>query len=310
MANIKWSYMEHWSMDSPRGRISPYFSKEYADSFVKQVGGLGFKGLDTFARTLPPKAAMFGSVKNFLEFLRERGMEKITGVFHDYAYATPTRAPHVRATHDNIFRDVEDIMRINDQGWEVENLVVMPACTYWQVEPVTDEKLHAMADLWNRVGKMTISHGVKTSCHHEFWCGVRSMEQLEKFYRWTDPQYVYYWCDTAQTTLAGNDPVQLYMMYHDRCSGFHFKDTHVVDSTEEYRTPPDPEGQAPINSRWFWEMGAPGGGRVDFPALMRALKEYNYRGWVTVEHDETTNYAESTCTAKWYIDNVLSKIYE
>ena len=56
-------------------------------------------------------------------------------------------------------------------------------------------------------------------------------------------------------------------------------------------------------------MGAPGGGRVDFPAMMRALKEYKYQGWVSVEHDETTDYAESTCTAKWYIDNVLSKIY-
>jgi inosose dehydratase len=47
---------------------------------------------------------------------------------------------------------------------------------------------------------------------------------------------------------------------------------------------------------------------------MKALKGYNYTGWLTVEHDKADvaegNYASSTCRAKWYIDNVLSKIYE
>ena len=64
--------------------------------------------------------------------------------------------------------------------------------------------------------------------------------------------------------------------------------------------------------RWFWEMGTPEG-LVDFPALMRAMKKHGYRGWVSVEHDGPDrtggNYAESTCIAKWYIDNVLNPIY-
>src|ERR1039457_2546852 len=130
MANIKWSYMDHWSMDSPQGKVTPYISRAYADSFVKQIGGIGFKGFDTFARQLAPRATMFGSVNNYLEFLRERGIEKVVGVFHDYAYVSPTRAAHVRETHDAIFGDCEDIMRTVDQGWGIENLIVMPASTY------------------------------------------------------------------------------------------------------------------------------------------------------------------------------------
>ena len=314
MTNIKWSYMDHYSMPGPRGNTSPYASRALADEFVRTISGLGFQGFDSFARYLPGRAAMFGSVKNYLDFLKERGMEKIVGVFHEYSYVSPTRAPHVRATHDNIFRDVENIMRINDAGWGWEMMITMPASTYWQVEPVTDEKLRAMADIWNRVGKLTIANGIKTACHHEFWCGLKTVDEMEKFYNWTDPQYVYYYCDTAQHQLAGNDPVKLYMKYHDRCCGFHLKDTHVQDTTEDFRMPPDPEAQAPHHTRWFWPMGEPaippyGPGLVDFPALFKALKDYNYKGWVSVEHDGTSDYPESTCTAAWYIDNVLKKIY-
>ncbi len=310
MANLKWAYMDHYSMPGPRGNISPYSSRASAEAFIKTMAALGFTGFDTFGRNLNGHAAPFGSVKAYLNCLKDYGMEKVVGAFHEYSYVSPTRAPHVRATHDNIFRDCEDIMRINDAGWGLENFIMMPASTYWQVEPVTDEKLHAMADLWNRVGKMTLSHGVKTTCHHEFWCGISRPDEIEKFYNWTDPQYVFYFCDTAQHRIAGVDPVKVYMKYHDRCSGFHLKDTHVEDTTGEYRTPPDPEAQAPIHTRWFWNMGEPGGGLVDFPELFRALKEYQYKGWVSVEHDGTSNYPESTCTARWYIDNVLRKIYD
>ena len=310
-ANIKWAYQDHWSMISPQGLTSPYTSVKYFDSFIKQIAGLGFQGLYSFASRLPTYRSMFGSPKNALEFLQARGIEKIIGGFFDYAYVDKYHAPHVRETHDNIFRDFEQIMK-NAEGFGMEKLVIMPASIYWQTEPVTDEKLHAIADLWNRVGKMTLSHGIKASFHHEFWCGVRNKEDIEKFYAWTDPQYVFYFCDTAQHVIAGVDPVQLYMKYHDRCIGFHFKDTHNVDTKGEYRLPPDAEMLAPSVARWFWEMGTPEG-LVDFPAMMRAMKEYHYTGWVGVEHDKAEigggSYAESTCIAAWYIKNVLSPIY-
>ncbi len=49
----------------------------------------------------------------------------------------------------------------------------MPAASYPYVEPVTDEKIDAMGELWNRDGEMTLRYGVKTAAHHEFWCGIR-----------------------------------------------------------------------------------------------------------------------------------------
>jgi inosose dehydratase len=310
--NIRWAYMDHWSVITPRGRTSPYLSVKYMDRYIRQLAVLGFTGFDTFNFRLGLLAGMFGSLKGFENFLKDHGFEKFTGVFAAYPDTGKARAIHDRANHDAIFAECESAMKACE-GLSVENFVVMPANTYWQTEPVTDEKIKIMADLWNRVGRMTLEqHGVKTSCHHEFWCAIRTPDEIVKFYQWTDPRYVHYWCDTAQTVIAGQDPTDLYNQYHDRTAGFHFKDTHNVDTKREYRLPPDPELIAPSVKRWFWEMGTPEG-KVDFPRLMTALKQYSYRGWITVEHDKVDvdngSFAESTCIARWYIDNVLSKIY-
>lgn len=81
MANLKWSYMDHWSMDSPRGKVGGWFSKKYAERYIKQVAAVGFQGIDMFARGLTAGAAMFGSIKEFRKFLQDLGIEKVIGLF-------------------------------------------------------------------------------------------------------------------------------------------------------------------------------------------------------------------------------------
>lgn len=311
MSNIRWSYMDHWREPSPRGLTTQYASIRSMDRFIKQLAALGFEGIDTFFFSLPQFEAMFGSLPNFEAFMRERGVQKIANVFFAKPNVAPGFAFHERADHENIVKTCRNIMeRCRDIS--VEGLIVMPTNTYWQMEPVTDDKIVAVADLWNRVGAVTGEYGAKVSIHHEFWCGIRTMEQIDRFYELTDPELVWFFCDTAQHVIAHVDPVEVYEKYHARTSGFHFKDTHHVDTTDDYRRAPDAELLSPTVERWFWEMGTPEG-LVDFPALMAAMKKHNYRGWVALEHDKAdiggSNYAEATAVGKWYADNVLSKIY-
>jgi inosose dehydratase len=309
VAWTKWSYMDHWVTETPQGPQPPSFNRAYMDRYIRQLAALGFTGFDTFFFYLPILSGLYGSVRSFESFLRDNGFKKITGIFSAYPYATRFTAPHVPETHDRIFADSLATVRALD-GLSVENFIVMPSSTYFQVEPVTDEKIKIMADLWNRVGRMTLEHGMRTTCHFEFWGAIRTREQLDLFFDHTDPEYVFFFCDTAQHTIAGVDPLQLFRAYRDRCTGFHFKDTHNVDEHEAYRTPPDPELMAPHVTRWFYEMGTDGG-LVDFPALMREIVVSGYDGWLTVEHDKAElgggSYAEATCVAKWYIDNVLAE---
>lgn len=308
---LRWAYMDHWRIDTPQGQLSQYTSVKRFDAFLKQISALGFEAIETFDFHLGPLRELFGSLENARAFMQERGIDKVLSLFHAVMYDERQSAPHVRFTHDHIFNYAQHIMR-SSQGLGVENFIVMPAGLYYDVEPVTDDKLKACAELWNRVGKMTLEYGVKTCCHHEFFCGIRSAEEVRKFYEYTDPRYVFFCLDTAQHVIAGVDPVDLYLKLHDRVGGFHMKDTKNVDLTGDYRRKPDAEVMAPTTPRWFHEMGTPGG-LVDFPALMKAMKECGYEGWVGVEHDKADvgggNYPESTALSAWYIQHVLKKIY-
>jgi sugar phosphate isomerase/epimerase len=294
-------------MRSPKGWVAAQVGPAYADRFFKQVAAVGFEGVDPFEFRLNGLMQIFGSAKKAEQFAQDRGIERFVNMFVCF-YDDRT---HLREVHDGIVGAFEAKIRMY-QDIQLDNFIVMPAARYCQAEPITDEKIKNMAECWNRVGKLIKKHGIKLTCHHEFYCGLHHREEIDKFYAWTDPEYVYFFLDTAQHLIAGIDPTDLYVKYHDRVSGFHFKDTHHIDLRGDYRTPPDPERCASTTYRWFWEMGTPEG-LVDFPRFMKALREFQYKGWVSVEHDKADvgggNYAESTCRAKWYIDNVLSKIY-
>ncbi|MEG3176711.1 TIM barrel protein [Sphingomonas sp. RB3P16] len=305
--NIKWSYMDHWTMRSPSGWVTPQHGVQYADRFYKQLAGIGFQGVDPFEFRLLAQSELFGSAKKAEEFARDRGIERFVNMFVAF-YDDRT---HLAETHDALLKNFENKVRMYD-GITLDSYIVMPVSRYWLVEPVTDDKIKTMAEGWNRVGKMLKSHGIKLSCHHEFYCALHSKEEIDTFYAHADPEYVGLFIDTAQHEIVGIDSTDLYLQYADRVTGFHFKDTHHVDTVDDYKTPPDPERAASTTDRWFWEMGT-AEGLVDFPKLMQALKDKNYTGWLTVEHDKAdiggANYAESTARSKWYIDNVLSPIY-
>lgn len=308
MAAHRWTYMEHWRAPSPQGPIYQYASLREMDRFVKQIAAVGFTGLDMFDFNLRQVVEMFGSLPTFEGFLRERGIEKLVGIFHAARF-TAQAGPHLPETHDRYFRAVEALL-VQIAEIDVENIIVMPLGAYPQVEPVTDEKIKRTAEFWSRVGALTLRHGAKLSAHHEFWGGIRSVEEVEKFYEWSDPETVFFFCDAGQHVIAGVDPVALYERYHDRTSGFHFKDTHNVDTLEEYRAPADAELNASVK-RWFWEMGTPEG-LTDFPALFAAIERHGYNGWLGVEHDKANidggSYAESTAVSMWYVGHVLGGI--
>jgi sugar phosphate isomerase/epimerase len=310
-AKLRWAYMDHWRIDGQQGQLSQYTSVRHYDRFIKQIAALGFEAIETFDFHLGAMLDLFGSLANCRNFLQERGIDKVLSLFHAVMYNERQSTPHVRSTHDHMVAYAEHIVK-SATGLGVENLIVMPAGQYHDVEPVTDDKIRACAELWNRVGEMTLQYGIRTCCHHEFYCGIHSAEQVSKFYRWSDPRYVFWYCDTAQHVIAGLDPVDLYLKLHDRCGGFHMKDTHNVDHKGDFRQRPESEVTSATTPRWFWEMGT-AEGLVDFPLLFAAMKEFGYQGWVSVEHDKADigggNYPESTAIAAWYIQHVLKKIY-
>jgi len=54
-------------------------------------------------------------------------------------------------------------------------------------------------------------------------------------------------------------------------------------------------------------MGTPGG-LVDFPALLKKMRQHDYDGWVVVESDQSPHVEESVMLNSWYRRQVLSKV--
>lgn len=306
---MKWSYMDHWRSQSAIGQIDQWQTYDTMDRFLKQVRAVGFDAIDTFDFRYFTIMDMYGSVANYQEFVQERGLDRIVNIFHAAVYDPRNYAPHIPETHENMLED----FRITMDRWsgiQLDNIIVMPATLYYDMEPVTADKIKTTAELWNKVGEITLAAGVKLTCHHEFFCGIQSKAELDLFYSYTDPRYVNLFVDTAQHCIASVDPIEFYEQYADRVTGFHFKDTRHQDRVGDYRRFPDSELMSATTGRWFHEMGDEGG-LVDFENFIRAVARHGYDGYLSVEHDKANkggDYAESTAISMWYAKNVLEPI--
>ena len=160
---------------------------------------------------------------------------------------------------------------------------------------------------------MTRSLGLQTVLHLDALSALRTTAELDQLLAMTDASSVNLAFDTAELTIAGNDVVRLYRTYHQRVRHFHFKDALAVDTLDEYQLPNAERamilagGKRKIR-RWFSEMGTPEG-LVDFPGLVRAMKELGYSGWIIVESDKGPQPAASGMMLNgWYLQRVLKPL--
>ena len=309
MRNINYTYMtnlwgninykqvtnfDEWFM----GDFNTSYYYQDWDKILRYYAGAGFKGIELMIFSVPSIINAFGSMKNFKEYAKERGIERITGMFshhvgsedrrnHEAIYAFEQKAIDALAECDGI------------------NLIVQPAGQYYGAGPLTEEGLKNAAECMNTVGRMAAEKGLCVSIHNEFWCAVNLYDH-ERFLEMTDPQYVYYCLDTAQVAIMGVDILKFYETYHDRIQYFHVKDTTCPAAPDEKRFGPGAEFD-PTGARWFWE---PGGGNVDFPALWRLMKKYQHKGWIGIESDGTPDPLATKKKKKNYIDTVLDPIYQ
>lgn len=308
---IRWTYMDHWRTNSPSGPIDHFHSRREMRDFARQVVAVGFEAIDTFDFRYFQILGQYGSLTNFQAFLQEQGLERIVNIFHGVNMEPSSYAPEVPATHPRILED----FKVTMERWAeipLDHVIVMPGTRNFDPAGVSDDAIKHAADIWSQVGEITLQYGVKLGTHHEFYGGIRTRHHLDVFYEHADPRYVFFFLDTAQHTIVGDDPVELYEAFHDRVSCLHFKDTLNVDANDDWRLYPDAEVNGKTTARWFYEMGR-SDGLVDFEAMMRALKAHGYTGWLSVEHDKANklggDYSESTAIAMWYAKHVLEGIY-
>jgi inosose dehydratase len=322
MPELRWGYaISQWNC--PR--------REQQERAFKVMSACGFRGVELRAgsgRWSPMGKAdlialNFGSVKKFKEFAESCGVA-VASFYYDplmpmegedpeYWRGCPApRSPLNPADHERTVTGARAFSKLLSE-LEGSCLVVPAVPAYWMQPPLTDEQIRIAAECWNKVGKATgLEYNITTALHVDCLSALHSLNDLGKMVEYTDPKFVGLAIDTAELTIAGIDPVQVYERFHDRVKHFHFKDTRTADELGEYKKPfadfqlLDQGGEKNVD-RWFWEMGT-AGGLVNFAALVKSMKKHNYDGWIIAESDPTPNPAQSAMLNAWYVKSVLSKI--
>jgi inosose dehydratase len=288
---------------------------------LKVTSGCGFRCVELTAGTGPwdplgrPEsiALNFGSIRNFAAQLGDWGIDCITGVFLDPAqmsfeeghFGLKTTA---RADHALILQQAGVFARfLAEVGGEY--LVLQPFPSYGKEGALTPAAIEAAAEVINTLGEANKALGLATFLHLDALSALRSTEQLDRLLALCPASHIGLALDTAELTIAGHDVVQLYRRYHARVRHFHFKDALAVDTLGEYKLPNAERAMILAGGRreiprWFGELGT---GLVDFKALMAAMKELAYQGWVIVESDKGPQpVASSIMLNSWYLQNVLN----
>jgi inosose dehydratase len=193
-------------------------------------------------------------------------------------------------------------------------LVVRPAPSAGDVDPLDDGAIARLAACWEAVGSATAEHGVRTALHVDFLSALRRGDALDRLLDRTDRGLVGLAVDTGELTVAGLDPVSVIKQHGDRVRHVQLKDALAVDDAEEFLEPHAHwtvrvRGGAREVPRWFAEPGADGG-LVDSAAVVRALVDIDYSGWVVVESDQSPHPAASALLAGYVVQRELRPILE
>lgn len=143
----------------------------------------------------------------------------------------------------------------------------------------------------NEVGKRTLAHGVKFAFHPHAWTIAERGSEVEMILEMTDPKLVFVTLDTCHASVGGFDPVKFLRDHFSRVAHLHFKDTLPVWSAGKGWNGPAPSkeeeaamakklGLPPTPDAIYQRLGT---GGVDFPALMRILRERDYAGWISLD---------------------------
>lgn len=256
----------------PKIRIatSGFIWQDNIEEGIRTTARFGFHGIEPFR---PHVARYLDRPKELKALLDAAGIALVTcsnGAGMTVDFIDPEQAPKTIEDHVKLARDF--IAHFGCRHFKI-NLGRRPP------QPPTDDQLKTMAGALNELGRRTAQLGLKLAPHPHIWSPLEREHELRRVLELTDPKLVYLVTDTAHLTLGGMDPVRIIRQNYARVAAIHFKDTEPKYRGFRGPTPTREEHQR-VNL--YKNCGA---GGVDFPAIMKLLRERNYQGWITLDLD-------------------------
>ncbi len=184
-------------------------------------------------------------------------------------FTNPEETPKTIADHVAFARDF--LQPFGCDVWKV-NMGGRPA------EGTSEDQLKRVADTLNEIGRQTIEMGIRLAPHPHVWGPVEREHEVRAMLDMTDPDYVWFTPDTGQLTLGGLDAVQIMTDYLPRIAEVHLKDTYAKYRGNTVTPTREQHAEASV----YHNLG---GGGVDFPAVMKLLRDQHFKGWVMLDVD-------------------------
>jgi inosose dehydratase len=128
--------------------------------------------------------------------------------------------------------------------------------------------------------------GLKFAYHFHLGTVVERPEDLEQFIAHTAPN-VGFVVDTGHAALGGVDAAALIRRHPGRVAHVHTKDVRRAVFARVQT-----EGKSFLDGVLAGMFTAPGDGDFDFDAVMRALAEIGYAGWIVIEAEQDPKLAD------------------
>jgi inosose dehydratase len=314
---MRWSY----AINQYKPQFDDFVRREEHERALKTMSIAGFEAVEltTGSGRWEPLgnpeqlAANFGSISGFRTFLDDCGIGAVSSWFFDphqrlMEDLTPALSPFVAADRAGIVeRATWYASALAELGGSV--LVACATPPAGDCGEIDDAALGRLAESWSAVGRATLELGVRTALHIDFLSPLREPANLDRLLELLDPAAVGLAIDTAEFTIAGQDPVAAVRRFGARVWHVQFKDALAVDAAREYLVPHaeysvlQRGGEREI-PRWSAEPGVDGG-LVDFPAVTEALIDIGYTGWIVFESDPSPHPATSTLLGGYLMQETL-----
>lgn len=144
--------------------------------------------------------------------------------------------------------------------------------------------------------------GLRTVFHHHCAGFVETPAEVQTFLDLTNPNLIGLCFDTGHYRFSGGDPVAGLRQHADRIWHVHFKDCQPEVAARSRAEKWD--YIKALHHGVFCELGK---GEVDFPAVLVALRELGYQGWIVVEQDVLPGMGrpkESAQRNRLYLSNI------
>lgn len=277
--------------------------RPFWDRMLDTLQGSGVSGIElTFAPFgAEGLIAAYGSIEAAKTELDRRGLAIASGFFADVAIEGGVGDAAVEAR----WLEKADAYAGALAAWGSDLMVMgLPMRTSWDANPpvfVDLDFAKAAADFSNRLGALTLRHGVRLALHteaHSTFCQPRDIDLLLML---TDPVYVGFCPDSAHILLSGGDPVEVAARHVERIAVAHWKDAL---SAMPINIPID-HGIHHAHREYFCAIGD---GTVDFDAWAQLMVSKTDQKWAILEIDAVPDPLTETRKSLAFARTVLDRI--